>query len=717
MASQTVLLGNRTTTWDRPPLASEALSRTATLLESARVTQSAILPLTGARADSAGLVSGHPPAQVPPTTLQELRPLQTAPLVRLGTWSEAPQAHIVPAWRPHQASGDPKLATGLTACGTAVPVSAVRLAPTLQRASTSGPTVVLPLQRAATTGPPAVAMPVAPAPVQLQRSGTLTLDMRSQPSVRGVTLQRAPSLVVQSSPVAVQMQVVPCQLGAAVRPVQVTRVAAKAPLSQEQVPEIGRLLLQSAFAVKEQKPKQLRLVVAGLMGSGKSTICRMLRHLFEGCWINQDEFSHLGKGAKKAFLAAIEKAAADETLPVLLVDKINTMKQHREEIVNAMNRGKPGNLVFIQVKHPADGDRWDQTLRLCESRIAKRGEGHHTLKASPQLRGILQRTVNSAEAMDKDELSKFRGVLKVDMTQSSIVQIMKLLSDLEDLDVFGMDIEVDQLMGEERLLQALHAAKKVESDLAEAGKSKEKPAKPAATAPWYWALQLEQGSSEKLLQAWEGSEDHVTASASGIESKSEHHVTMLYLGGGKDEEVAARNPRLSGPQQVAKLKEEFKQRQGEALSLEVPRIVWEEGRIAAAAVVLPDQLRQLCANDFPHITIGLAPRVNAVVSNELLARRAATEDLQTGLQAWLRQLSLQQYGPQLARWCQQMGAATPDELAEFAADAAQAVEADQESQERVAQALQKAVQRPIHELMFDSPLQLTALLQGVGRGQ
>ena len=346
MASQTLLLGNRTTTWDRPPLASEALSRTATLLESARVTQSAILPLTGARADSAGLVSGHPPAQVPPTTLQELRPLQTAPLVRLGTWSEAPQAQIVPAWRPHQASGDPKLATGLAACGTGVPVSAVRLAPALQRASTSGPTAVLPLQRAATTGPPVVAMPMAPAPVQLQRSGTLTLDIRSQPSVRGVTLQRAPSLVVQSSPVPVQMQVVPCQLGAAVRPVQVTRVAAKAPLSQEHVPEIGRLLLQSAFTVKEQKPKQLRLVVAGLMGSGKSTICRMLRHLFQGCWINQDEFSHLGKGAKKAFLAAIEKAAADETVPVLLVDKINTMKQHREEIVNAMNRGKPGASSF-----------------------------------------------------------------------------------------------------------------------------------------------------------------------------------------------------------------------------------------------------------------------------------------------------------------------------------------------------------------------------------
>ena len=56
------------------------------------------------------------------------------------------------------------------------------------------------------------------------------------------------------------------------------------------------------------------------------------------------------------------------------------------------------------MKHPADGGRWDQTLRLCESRIAKRGEGHRTLKASPQLRGILQRTVTGKPLMDGWEI-------------------------------------------------------------------------------------------------------------------------------------------------------------------------------------------------------------------------------------------------------------------------------------------------------------------------
>ena len=38
-------------------------------------------------------------------------------------------------------------------------------------------------------------------------------------------------------------------------------------------------------------------------------------------------------------------------------------------------------------------------------------------------------------------------------------------------------------------------------------------------------------------------------------------------------------------------------------------------------------------NEHPHITLGTAVRVSPVVSNELLARRAATHDLQMGLQA------------------------------------------------------------------------------------
>lgn len=103
--------------------------------------------------------------------------------------------------------------------------------------------------------------------------------------------------------------------------------------------------------------------------------------------------------------------------------------------------------------------------------------------------------------------------------------------------------------------------------------------------------------------------------------------------------------------------------------------------------------------------------MNAVVSNELLARKAATEDLPTGLQAWLQLLGLGQYAGALASWCQSMGAASPEEnraplglqvaqeLAEFAPEAAAAVEADTKAQEHIAEVLRKAVERPIHTVM------------------
>ena len=104
-------------------------------------------------------------------------------------------------------------------------------------------------------------------------------------------------------------------------------------------------------------------------------------------------------------------------------------------------------------------------------------------------------------------------------------------------------------------------------------------------------------------------------------------------------------------------------------------------------------------NDCPHITLGTAARVNPVVSNELLARRAAAEDLQRGLPAWLQQLGLAPYAGALAAWCQQMGAASPEELAEFGQEAAAAVETDQKAQEHIVEVLQKAVERPIHTVM------------------
>lgn len=163
---------------------------------------------------------------------------------------------------------------------------------------------------------------------------------------------------------------------------------------------------------------QLRLVVAGLMGSGKSTLCRMLAHLLGGVWINQDEFSSKGKGAKKAFLAEIKRVAADATIPIMIVDKINTMRQHRVDILESMQSDRQGNAVFVQLAHPKDTPgSFENQSRMCICRIQARGQNHRTLMGDdPKLQQILNMTVKGVEPMADDEMKRFGGHFYVDMT-------------------------------------------------------------------------------------------------------------------------------------------------------------------------------------------------------------------------------------------------------------------------------------------------------------
>eukprot|EP00439_Symbiodinium_sp_Y106_P057622 s2978_g8.t1 len=743
--------GARTTTWDRPPL---GLARTETLLESARVSPAApeVRALPENRADSSGWTPSPHPAgtQVPPTTLRELLPipltrtLATGPsqLQRLGTWSQAPEAAAAPWPRmmaPQRLAGAPVL-----------PLAVVPGPGPLQRASTttSGhPAPPQPLQRASTTvtgapvvlsractltlpQPTAVNVPATPQAqaIVLQRTGTVTLA-ESTPGLTAQPAQLAAQPLQRAGTVTVPETAGPSASAAPMRvfsPAPATSIVTQATSTssvrrmptKEDLPEMGRLLFQSMLgrleAPEEKPPRQLRLVIGGLMGSGKSTICRMLRHLLKGTWINQDEFSSQ-KNAKKAFLKAILGLTDLRKLShaTCRVVWINTERQHRSGIVQEMRKGGPGDIVYVQIKHPDDAaDRWENTLSWCESRIARRGSGHRTLMAdNPQLRSILHRTGHGG--LRKETAQAAEPLSKEDWThcamRSSGVGLLEPRFDLASL------------LQEHRLLQAQDAANRAEWELAAAaskGKGKgQKDESPKGPPPvWYWVVQLDEASSELLLKRWEEQQDYDQAVASGISVAKEHHVTLLYLGGGKDEEVATRNPKLEGPAHVARLREEFKRRAGEKVDLDVTSIVWEEGRIAAASVALRSGIDQLCANVHPHITLGTAARVNAVKSNEVLARRAATLDLQSGLQAWLQQLSLAQYAERLAACILRSVALNPlaaQELAEFASDAAAAIETDDpEAQGRVAEVLKSAVARPLQELRLANPLQLTGVIHG-----
>lgn len=477
--------------------------------------------------------------------------------------------------------------------------------------------------------------------------------------------------------------------------------------TREQVARCGQSLLSAAFfAVGEASPEvavvgdhvqvnggrlssmpdygvqvgQMRLVVAGLMGSGKSTLCRALRHLLGGVWVNQDEFAHKGKAAKKAFLAEVQRVANDKCIPALLVDKINTQLQHRREILEAMKGGAaPGMVVLLQLRHPADApERWENAVNLCQDRILGRGTGHRTLKGdNPELGKILRMTANGVQPMSEDELREFRSRIELDMTLAPAELVHSALTALLAAGMLS-GLSTKELFNDDRVLEALEVAQEAEQQLAEAAPAlapadwARQPKGPPPT--WLWEVVFDEPSTATLQCFW----DFHGKAELELKQVSDFHVTLLYLGGASDEEIASRAPHLGGAKQVAKLRDNLATCEGMAISVEIRGLV-QESRIACAEV---SGLGELCSNVFPHITLACAEGVPPRVSNELLARKAAAEDLQSGLGPWLTALGLAQYELALFEWCSAMGAATPDEIAENAAEAAASMESRDEEKRR-----------------------------------
>ncbi|CAK8990575.1 unnamed protein product [Durusdinium trenchii] len=201
----------------------------------------------------------------------------------------------------------------------------------------------------------------------------------------------------------------------------------------------------------------LAVLVRGLQGSGKSTLCRALAHLTQGEWINQDEVAagaRRGSSAKELFLKAIQAAAAKPHVRYIFIDKIHILKQHRDDVVSAVTQGFQGRegrvaLVLLNLCHPDDdeGD-YQQAAERCTARISQRGLGHLSLvpqatDAAAVVRAAGEETTRDAEVLTDEEKCSFDLCADLDLRLPRLMllaEAMKTLQQGNFLETFSEEL-------------------------------------------------------------------------------------------------------------------------------------------------------------------------------------------------------------------------------------------------------------------------------------
>eukprot|EP00928_Gymnodinium_smaydae_P039398 TRINITY_DN26928_c0_g1_i1.p1 TRINITY_DN26928_c0_g1~~TRINITY_DN26928_c0_g1_i1.p1 ORF type:complete len:592 (-),score=97.18 TRINITY_DN26928_c0_g1_i1:38-1648(-) len=449
----------------------------------------------------------------------------------------------------------------------------------------------------------------------------------------------------------------------------------------------GDVLERNALTSKKARgaglAKCICIVVSGLHGCGKSTLCNTLREVLDGTWLNADQIASKckpGENGRQLFLHEIQTAflralaAADQNRRdrVIFLDSSNTTKKHRSDILKLLKKARwgirGGAILFVDFSHRTDNFAYDrdgqlvkrfseQHIDICRNRIQSRGAAQYAsgLRPGPKLRTSLQSAAKAAEAVSAQELSEMDAHLSVDVSLSATEMATYVIEELRKLGWLANLRSKTDL--QPRIEVAWQAYQRAE---AQWSASEAAAAEESSQSQWLsqcrQALEAEKASEKAKeksnpakLDTKEAKKD--SASSGGpvplywkvdlpevskilaAQSKSfptlniieKPHTTLLYMGGETDDEALASKLNCKVDELKA-WKDALEAFEGDEFEVTVTKIVLDEN-IAIAMVSLPPVLP--CTNKVPHVTLGTKGGTPANYANELLeeVQQGRTEGL------------------------------------------------------------------------------------------
>ncbi|CAL1148112.1 unnamed protein product [Cladocopium goreaui] len=217
------------------------------------------------------------------------------------------------------------------------------------------------------------------------------------------------------------------------------------------------------------------IVLAGMRGSGKTTLCSVLQKVIGGEHIHFDEITKTWPSQRRAFQSSLKKAltkslsatksekrskglsgtspqeVADESEDpfapkklsnegdkLVYVDRTHLLSNQRVDIIAVLQklrwRQRQCRTLLLEFNHSSDvfgygadgqlSKRFSQNhITLCAERIEARRSAHPVLRPSAKLQGVLRKEAKAAEPPSPAELRNFDARLSLEVADSPVQQV------------------------------------------------------------------------------------------------------------------------------------------------------------------------------------------------------------------------------------------------------------------------------------------------------
>jgi len=314
-------------------------------------------------------------------------------------------------------------------------------------------------------------------------------------------------------------------------------------------------------------------------------------------------------------MTTLAEESRNPTTSVLIADRINTLKAHREDVFTAF---KSNGIRVVLL--------WEMSTSDAVARIKQRKYGHRTIGPNANVQMIVGRTAKEFETLSNDEIEKYsiRKVVVIrdpmSLTRQEIVKMVLMeLSEIPDLVYLELNRITDDDI-DKAVSKTTTREERISQENESASTKKGKPSTTSIVKEGRFEISFPKHIEALMRISREFGNDEMG-------NKTEFHVTLLYINRKLAKAINEEDGTSTGESKlpfgrnltdVRKALAIYRTVSMKDIPVAIEYVAWNDRVMAAKVTIMDSQIGyfDVC----PHISLAKIPRAEFRESNTLISR-------------------------------------------------------------------------------------------------